>query len=288
MKHRFVIGVGSQRAGSTLLHRLLETSAEIYMHPIKELHYFDTLYNVRHENVLHKFSTNQLNYEIDRLVKAKNFGFINKRYKNALRTNFLLSSRKIQHIDYLDLFRPCVQGYKLLGEITPEYMILPPAGISKMRELTGAETKIILLARNPVKRFISAVKLLTHGKSLDTQQFEQHLLTILHHGGEWLRVQDGLNDYEAALLRYQVEFKNVLLLSHDELIGSVDETAEKLADFLNINLSVAAYKKVASIKVNALDETKDLSLPTLELLQKRYLNNQAYLETVFGQGRCVA
>ncbi|MEY4768095.1 MAG: hypothetical protein RL637_734 [Pseudomonadota bacterium] len=286
MKPQFIIGVGSQRAGSTLLHRLLETSSEIYMHPIKELHYFDTLFNVRKETVLHKFSLNQLNHEIERLVKAKNFAFMNKRYKNALRANFLLATKKVQQIDYVDLFRPCIQGHQLLGEITPEYMILPPIGIRKMRELTG-NSKIILIARNPVKRFVSAFKLLTHGTALTHSQFEQELLKTLQHGGEWLAVQDALNDYETALFHYRQEFSQVLFISHDELIGSI-ETATKLSQFLGVELSLNTYQKTLSHKINALDETKDLSPETLHLLKNRYLKQQVYLDHIFGHNHCVA
>ncbi len=287
---KFVIGIGSQRAGSTLLHRVLEQCSPIYMNPIKELHYFDTLFGVRNPGVLHKFSVNQLNREINKIVKEKDFGFINQRYKNSLRANFLLATKKVQHIDYIDLYRPCVNSHEFLGEITPEYMILPQEGIKKMRETVGDDAKIILLARNPVKRFISAFKLLMHGRSdADKSLFEEEMLSILKNpNSEWLKVQDSFNDYELALSNYQQEFKHVLMLSHDELFGSVEETAEKLSDFLELQLSLPSYKKIVGTKINALDETRDLSANTLALLEGRYLEKQAYLDKIFGNGFCVA
>lgn len=286
---KFVIGIGSQRAGSTLLHRVLDKCTPIYMNPVKELHYFDTLFGVRHENVLRNFSINQLNREVEQIVRAKDFGFVTKRYKNELRANFLLATKKIQQINYLDLFRPCVQGHPLLGEITPEYMILPEKGIVKMREVVGADAKIILLARSPAKRFISAFKLLMLGiPNADMANFEQQMLATLSAGGEWLRVQDALNDYETALNNYQKEFESVLMLSYDELFGSVTETAEKLSDFLGVKLALPAYQKIVGTKVNALDETRDLSKDTLALLESRYADKQAYLDKVFGNGFCAA
>ena len=45
--NRFVLGIGSQRAGSTLLHHCLDVASDVFMHPLKELHYFDTLHGVR-------------------------------------------------------------------------------------------------------------------------------------------------------------------------------------------------------------------------------------------------
>ncbi|MBK8815443.1 MAG: sulfotransferase [Methylococcaceae bacterium] len=283
-KNKFIIGIGSQRAGSTLLHRILEQCSPIYMNPVKELHYFDTLYGVRHPNVLHKFSTNQLNAEITRIVNAKNFGFLNQRFKNSLRTNFLLSTKKIQDIQYIDLFRPCVAENAFLGEITPEYMILPKEGIKKMRETIGANAKIILLARNPVKRFISAFKLLMYGHGADMSRFEEQLLSSVSAKSEWMNVQDSFNDYETALINYQQEFEHVLMLSYDSLFCNAEKTAEKITEFLGIPLEVDTYKTIIATKVNSLEETMSVSESSVKLLEKRYLKNQAYLDSFFGKG----
>ena len=81
--NKFVIGIGSQRAGSTLLYTILEQCTPIYMHPVKELHYFDTLFNVRNPSVLHKFSVHQLHRDIDKIVKSKDLAFVDARYKNS-------------------------------------------------------------------------------------------------------------------------------------------------------------------------------------------------------------
>jgi hypothetical protein len=286
---KFVIGIGSQRAGSTLLYTILDQCSSLYMHPVKELHYFDTLFGVRHENVLRKFSANLLHRDLDKIIKAKDFSFIDRRYKNLLRANFLLATSKVQHFEYIELFRPCVHGHKMLGEITPEYMILPKEGIHKMREVVGDDAKIILLARNPVKRFVSAFKLLMHGiPNANTKKFEEEILAMLSNNSEWLRVQDALNDYELALNNYQEVFNHVLMLSYDELFGSVEKTAQKLSEFLEITLSLDDYKKIVNTKINALDETKSLSSATVSLLEARYAEKQAYLDSVFGKGLCAA
>ena len=68
--HRFIIGIGSQRAASTLLHTLLSDSSDAFMHPVKELHYFDTLFGVRPQEALTEFSTRQLMREVDHIVAA--------------------------------------------------------------------------------------------------------------------------------------------------------------------------------------------------------------------------
>jgi len=286
---QFVIGIGSQRAGSTLLHKILEKTTTVYMNPVKELHYFDTLYKIRIEKTLKNFSKRQLEHEINRIVRASKFDFIDKRYKNLLRTSLLLSTHKVEQLNYIDLFRPCVADNNILGEITPEYMILPKEGIIKMRETIGDNAKIILLARNPVKRFISAFKLLISGlPDADMDKFEENILSMLESKGEWLKIQDALNDYQQALKNYQEVFDNVLLLSYDGLFGDAEKTANTLADFLGIAVDLSKYQQVIATKVNALEETKTLTDQTVSILTTRYASHQAYLDKVLGAGACHA
>ena len=93
-QHRFVIGIGSQRAGSTLLHNLLDESTSIFMHPLKELHYFDSLFHVRAREALVAFSRRQLDRQLDEIIAATQYGFIDKSYKCLLRTNRILASTR--------------------------------------------------------------------------------------------------------------------------------------------------------------------------------------------------
>lgn len=285
---KFVIGIGSQRAGSTLLHRILDECSPIYMNPVKELHYFDTLFNVRHPSTLRHFSHHQLNNRINQIVKSNDFNFIDKRYKNELRTNFILATKKVENIEYIDLFRPCVLGNEYLGEITPEYMILPQEGIIKMREVLGDTAKIILIARNPVKRFVSAFKLLMYGiPNSNELVFEQEMLNVLVNGGEWLRVQDAFNDYETAFNQYQEAFPNMLMISYDELFGKPECSVEKLSQFIGVSISLSKYQKLVETKINTLTETSELSRETILLLENRYAGNQAYLDRMFGDNICL-
>ena len=55
--HRYVIGIGSQRAGSTLLHRVLAACTPVWMHPMKELHYFDVVAGATAFRMMQRLST---------------------------------------------------------------------------------------------------------------------------------------------------------------------------------------------------------------------------------------
>jgi hypothetical protein len=270
-KPKFVIGIGSQRAGSTLLHRILDECTDIFMHPVKELHYFDTLYEIRHQDVLTTYSQRQFDREFDRLFKAKEHHYIkNKKYKCFLRTNNILASRKINDVDYLDLYRPCLMGNHVVGEITPEYMILPEEGVKHMAELLGKGTAIILITRDPVDRFISAFKLLkVYGnENVDMSNFEKEIIDVFDSMPSWVVQQKQLNDYQGAYDKYSKYFSNVLMISYHELVGDVEGTHTKLETCLSIKVDVYRYRKVLGKKVNQIGETGQLSESALKLLEE--------------------
>ena len=115
-QHRFVIGIGSQRAGSTLLHNLLHEVREGARH----LH---VLVVAVGPQALVAFSRRQLDRQLDEIIAATQYGFIDKSYKCLLRTNRILASTPVENVDYLNLFRPCLMENPVIGESTPEYML---------------------------------------------------------------------------------------------------------------------------------------------------------------------
>jgi hypothetical protein len=271
-KPKFVIGIGSQRAGSTLLHRILDECTDIFMHPVKELHYFDTLYNVRHQDVLTKYSKAQLDREFDRLITSKEHGYIsNKKYKCFLRTNKLLYEDKVEGIDYKDLYRPCLMGNEMIGEITPEYMILPKEGIKRMAEIIGTDAAIILITRDPVERFISAFKLLkVYGKeNVDMSNFSEEILSVFDELPTWVEQQRLLNSYELAYNNYSSVFDNVSMISYDELVNDTDLVCSKLESALGTKVNRDRYSQMLGKKVNQIGETSSLDEHTKKELARR-------------------
>ncbi|QEM80119.1 sulfotransferase domain-containing protein [Halomonas binhaiensis] len=282
---KFVIGIGSQRAGSTLLHRILDECTSVYMNPVKELHYFDTLYGVRHQNVLTEFSRAQFDRDLKKIVDSDDFGFIDQKFKNHLRTNHILSTRPVTQVDYLDLFRPCLMGNPLLGEITPEYMILPEEGVKHMRKVVGADAKIILLARNPVSRLISSYKLTKvygdRATGIKKDEFNDELMTIVEGESNWLYCQDELNGYEAALNKYEKHFNDVLFLYYKDLFTHPDKIHVVLQDFLEIDVDINRYKKLIKRKVNSLEDTVRIDNHLKDKLEKRYSNEIEFIKKYF-------
>lgn len=281
---QFVIGIGSQRAGSTLLHKIIDECTDIFMHPVKELHYYDTLFGVRKPEVLTEFSLRQLNREIDRLVDAKAYGYIDKRYKCFIRANRILANSPVDKIDYIDLFRPCIMGNKMLGEITPEYMVLPDEGVKKMANDLGSDTKIILISRDPVDRFVSAFKLLKvyNNPNYDMDNFGADIEAVIEQMPSWIQQQDQLNDYKSALERYEKYFDNILFLSYEDIITKPGVIKGKLECFLHTSINKEKLKGILGKKVNAIGETGDVPDTVISMLERRYEGYIDYLSDRVG------
>lgn len=285
----FVIGIGSQRAGSSLLHKILNECTSVFMHPVKELHYYDTLFDIRHEVFLQDYSKRTLEGEKGHDISEKNLIHGKKRYECYIRTNKLLASESVNQLKYLDLYRPCIIGNTYLGEITPEYMILPEAGIQKIKHDLGAETKIILLARNPVERLISAVKLLKvyNNEKTALADFAKDFHEILCQNDEWLQAQHKLSNYQSAMINYQKYFPNTLLLSYDQLFLKAEYTASRLRDFLGVPVNLAKFTAIIKSKVNNIADSGEIFPHDRRYLEIYYANEIKYLEVFFGLGECV-
>ena len=246
---RYVIGIGSQRCGTTLLHALLDTAHGLAMHPVKELHYFDVKYGLRPLPLQRSRARRRLLRQILRPHTL----FVGPRML-AARTNWLLARRALADYPYERLFGNLTIGNDAVGEVTPEYMLLPAAGVHHMREALG-DAHIILLTRDPVQRLLSSLKLRFDAvgvdlQSMGKQEAEQQLLAFLDQNPGWIARQKAFNDFAGAAEKFSREFSNLLLLDYQAL---VDERVGRgqLEQFLGVAFDVEAYQRVLGQRHNA-------------------------------------
>ena len=270
---KFVLGIGSQRAGTTLLYKILDECTSIFMHPVKELHFFDSLYGVRNPEFLMKFSERQVEREVEKLFVENDHVYIkDERYKCYLRANWILSRQSIREIQYLDLFWPCVANNKIIGEITPEYMIVPERGIKHMSEVVGQDAPIILLSRDPVERFISSFKLLKLYGTDDTtvDNFEFELRRVLLEMPDWVEHQRQLSDFATALTNYGKYFKNICFIKFEDLSQNFSAVADEIEKTLDVPIDRSKAATILKNKINKIGETDSLGPETLEVLRDTF------------------
>lgn len=254
------------------------------MHPVKELHYFDTLYGYRSRQALQEFSTRQLMREVDRIVSSKDLSFVkNNRYRCYLRTNRLLARLPIEKVNYLDLFRPNLKNHQLIGEVTPEYMLFDEESIIKMKEVVGEDAGILLICRNPVKRFLSAVKLMNSYNNLqmDDAAANEWLEGMLDSDNNWTKAQEKYNDYASAIELYSKNFSNFLAISYDELIEKPKISSQKISEKINININEKKFIQGTEKIINNLANDYSISEKIILKLHKIYEPNCIFLQDYF-------
>lgn len=242
------------------------------MHPVKELHYFDTLCGMRAPKALQEFSLRQIMREVDHIVQAKEFRFVNPRYRCYLRTNRLLASKPVESIAYRDLYRPMLARYTLFGESTPEYMRLAEADIQRMCATIGSDALILLLCRDPVQRFLSSVKLFNryNGLQMSDEDASRWVGNALRAENSWLLAQDGYNDYLSAIERYRKYFDRVVAIPYDQLILDPETVARQISATGDIRISTDAFVAGINKSSNRLGDGFELAPEILECLSLRY------------------
>jgi len=246
---RYVIGIGSQRCGTTLLQALLDTARGLAMHPVKELHYFDVKCGLRPLALQQSRARRRLL----RQVLRPHTLFTGPRML-AARTNWLLANSTAVDYPYETLFGDLAVGNHAVGEVTPEYMLLSATDVQHMREVLG-DAHIILLTRDPMQRLLSSLKLRFDALGVDLQSMEQrdaerHLLLFLDQNPGWVRRQEAFNDYTGAAERFSREFPKLLILDYQQLVDE-REGRVQLEQFLGIAFDGGAYQRALGQRHNA-------------------------------------
>jgi hypothetical protein len=160
------IGIGAQKAGTTWLYRNLQAHPEVWMPPIKELHYFDE----------------KVGLEGGFVSRLRGDRPADKRWRRQIGTRLrrpieTLSSRELLW-DLKYFFRTPGEGWyaslfepergKTTGEVTPDYAILGKEGVARVHGLMP-EAKIVFMMRNPVERPWSVMNMgfRIRGKSME-------------------------------------------------------------------------------------------------------------------------
>jgi len=152
----FVLGVGAQKAGTTWLHAYLESLPEVNLGFMKEYHVFDQKHvkdttpgrKKRIENYLDSF-----------------FGSDSLSLRHKFRRN---------HKHYFSYFRKLVESNDqvfITGDITPSYAALPVKVLQYIKsslEKNGFRVKVVFLMRDPVARCISANRMYSSPRLLDS------------------------------------------------------------------------------------------------------------------------
>ena len=147
--------IGAQKAGTSWLFQNLSSNRQIWMPPIKELHFFDYMFcsDTQKWGKWHLTKAASL-----LLARIESSGFpVSEDYLAYIKN---LSSSKDVFTEewYKYVFSYNKDCSRIYGDITPEYSCLPGEGIKYLKTLLGSP-KIIYIIREPFARLVSQIKM---------------------------------------------------------------------------------------------------------------------------------
>ncbi len=146
----FLLGVGAQKAGTSWLYRYLVSHPEIFVSPIKEMHFFGTRENPKGWPTI----------AFRRKLRERSKQHPYKRF-TALRERIKM---KGDISSYINFFQTRMNEETVFGEITPAYSNLDINEL-KLIKSSFSSTKVIFLLRNPVDRLWSQMRFMDDSKN---------------------------------------------------------------------------------------------------------------------------
>lgn len=241
----FLIGIGAQRAGTTWLADYFADHPEIYMSPIKEMHYFDAKYI---PELCGKYSVRKVK-RLSRLAgKAtlKRLTGKNKKYQAKLLDQIDRTRMIYDENGYIDFFKNRVTDEKIFCEITPAYSMLPANAFGEINQY-HKNMKFLFIMRRPIDRYWSHIKY--SEKNVSRSISEMKFVELLDNDDYFFRT-----DYKRTIenLESKIPAENIIYLFYENLFEP--ETLKRLSEALGIEYADANF----SNKVNA---SKHVSQP---------------------------
>lgn len=198
----FIIA-GFPKCGSTSLHYYLEEHPEIFMPKQKELHYFT--YNI-----------------LSDMIAGPEDAEVNK-----------------FHINSFSEYQKCykdVENEIAIGEASPSYINYESC-IPSLKEKLGNNVKIIILLRDPIKRaysnYLHLVREHREELNFDEAIKEEPNRVKARYSDFWYYTFNSF--YYKKVKAYKDAFKNVLIITTEELNSNTKETVKKVYQFLEVD-----------------------------------------------------
>jgi hypothetical protein len=268
------LGIGAPRAGTTWLYINLRRHPEIWLPPLRELHYFDcerpgaaAAFPLQYESIRRsgwKWYVRHSFYLLRYVWRLRSFLW-GLRYMLGLRSDRW----------YVNLFRKD----RVSGEITPEYMLLPKNVVEEIHAL-NPDMKIILLLRDPVTR-----------AWMDTRR-EMARVPPFASNEEILKIIDAPHvvmsgDYAKAIEVWRGVFgaKQVFIGFYDDMVAAPRELLRSILDFLGVASDDEFIpKSVAKLGDGGARKQNQPPLNFLPHMYATYIEQLRALEKLLGGG----
>lgn len=261
------LGIGAPRCGTTWLHRMLGQHPQVWLPPIKEVHYFDSLDPKLRVQV-----------RIDTLGGRvrKCLGSRALHYGAASVGGWIPSVARKVRVDwdwdrryfsaggsvawYRDLFNAKRASHRMVGEITPAYFALSDETIGAIRRETAVR-KFILMLRDPIDAIWSGYgKRVRDGQASVDETDHDALLAELLQSGLSRRL------YASNLRRWLAAFdRDCFFIGYfEDLAAAPGELLDQVCDFLTVERRSQALGLQLRERVNSSLASRAALPPAIE------------------------
>ncbi|NER78113.1 MAG: sulfotransferase [Leptolyngbya sp. SIO1D8] len=267
------LGIGAQKAGTSWLYKNLIKHPDIWLPPIKELHYFNYKQYNYMQNPIDKVKDKRWR---DLLFKKLNVNIRNGNLENLfwIRKYFFGNQNDEW---YASLFQS--HKKKVAGEITPDYTALDESSVAHIYEIMP-DVKIIFMLRNPIDRAWSYT--FSHIKK-DKKILESIPVEVL--------IKRCTSSYSRLRGNYKrtLEIWQSYYPEEQFFIGFFEEIAEdpidllhRICDFLSINFLEEYINVVDKRKVYSFGNTGNIPNEVRLELARVYREEIRYLSMKYG------
>ena len=232
----YFVCIGAQKSGTTWLARMLACHPDLFVTPVKEIHYFDHVAGITEQLNNHKRRSRYRKYHQRMWTQWARFG--EHRGHWPWYRDYMASP--IDDAWYRSLFRHRGRA-TFAGEVTPEYAILGRNGLEHIHKL-APDARVLFIMRNPVERMWSQVLHQCRSRGLDAnRQSTEAIVAMLAEPrfGE-------LGDYAATLDDMAAVFKpeQTLALFYEEMHADRLAALKQVCAFIGVGFDAGFFSEL--------------------------------------------
>ena len=280
------LGIGAPRSGTTWLYNMLKQHPQVWMPPIKELHYFDSIDSSTRFADVHRFSW-RIRKQFARRAghyAARPLGSVASRWQHKVDISpgfdrrYFTPGGSISW--YRSLFDPAANNCRRVGEITPGYIVLSRSMIQRIRTETRVE-RVILLLRDPIEATWSGFgRMSMKGQTSISENDTAALLKGLSNPATLQRrlYAQNLGNWLSVFPREQV-----FIGFYEELSDAPGDLISRVSSFLDIEEPPSHVLRNAGQRIHSSRASRGAIPPAVEsMLAKQVLDDLSHLVEMVG------
>jgi len=252
----FFLCIGAQKSGTDWLWEMFSTHPDLFLTPVKEIHYFDHVRGLTH-------------HLDDRRRRARLSKFRRRLWRPSawrLRPWYRdYISSPVDDAWYANLFRHR-EDRCFAGEATPEYAIIGEEGYHHIQRLSP-DVRILFIMRNPVTRAWSQANHQARRMKVDLSRLApERAVEVMQSAPNFA----ALSDYPATIkaLRRVFNAEQICLSFYEEAHADRRAALAKWCHFIGIGYRAEWFKRPET--VYNVGQATQMQLPVRMLLRERY------------------